>query len=130
MLYQCDLTIPSGTTEASPASATMVLCEGTIRGASVLFPAGCAGLARVQVWLGGFQLVPWSRSKWLRGDDHLIPLDLDYPVGPAPRLLTVYGYNEDETYDHTVTVSVNVHSTYVSEGGVPADLLLQELGLV
>ena len=108
MLFQRDLLIAVGKTVDDPAIDTMVLCEGNIIRYSVLFPAGCAGLAWVQIWLGGFQLIPWSRGLWLRGDDHLVTGDTNYPVGPAPRVLTVYGYNEDTANPHTVTVMLEV----------------------
>lgn len=108
MLFQSDLLIEVGKTAADPALDTIKLCEGTITRYSILFPAGCAGLVHVQVWLGGFQLIPWSRGLWLRGDDHLVTGDTNYPVGPAPRLITVKGYNEDTLYDHTVTIMLEV----------------------
>lgn len=123
MLFQCDLLIASGKTAADPATDTIKLCEGVIERYSVLFPAGCAGLVYVQVWLGGFQLLPWSRGLWLRGDDHLIEGSTSYPVGPAPRLLTVKGYNDDTLYPHTVTVKLEVNTP----SPIPLYLLPQDM---
>ena len=108
MLFQRDILIEAGKTATDPATDTMKLCEGVITRYSVLFPAGCAGLAHVQVWLGGFQLIPWSRGLWLRGDDHLIEGVTQYPVGPAPRLVTIKGYNEDTDNGHTISVTLEV----------------------
>lgn len=124
MLFQRDLLIPIGATASSPATDTLKLCEGVITRYSVLFPAGCAGLAHVQVWLGGHQLIPWSRGLWLHGDDHLIEGATQYPVGPAPRLVTVKGYNEDTDNPHTVTVTLEVTPVWSSLMGTqPADFL-------
>ena len=130
MLFQRDLLIAIGKTVANPATDSMVLCEGTIIRYSVLFPAGCAGLVHVQVWLGGFQLLPWSRGFWMRGDDHLVAGDTNYPVGAAPRLITVKGYNEDTAYSHTVTIMLEVRPTYHTLGEPPPEELLQELGFL
>ena len=118
MLFQRDLPIEIGKTVSSPATVTMVLCEGTITRYSVLFPPGCAGLAHVQVWLGGFQLIPWSRGLWLAGDDHLVAGDTNYPVGPAPRLITIKGYNDDTENPHTVTVMLEVTPAGPSVGAL------------
>jgi len=130
MLFQRDLLIESGKTVADPATDTMVLCEGTIVRYSLLFPPGCAGLAHVQVWLGGFQLIPWSRGLWAHGDDHLITGDTNYPVGPAPRIIMLLGYNEDDTHDHTVTVMLEVNPTRFTPGEIGLEDLLALGGLM
>jgi len=130
MLFKTDLEIPSGQEKDDPVSTTMKLCEGAITRSFVLFPSGCAGLAWVQIWLNGYQLIPWERGEWLRGDDHIIRDDSRYPVSEQPRLLTIYGYNEDETYPHTIQVGVEVSASEVIVGLPPPDDLLRELGLL
>jgi len=130
MRFQRDLLVASGKLSSDPATTTMKLCEGVITHSSVLFPPGCAGLVYVQVWLGGHQLIPWSRGEWIRGDDHLVELEMYYPVGPVPRLITIKGYNDDDTYPHTVSVAVGIHAAYVVIGGETPSLLLEELGLI
>lgn len=129
MVYRVEITIPAETPSTSPAETSMTLCEGTITRSSILFPAGCAGLAYVQIWLGGFQLVPWTRGNWIRGDDHQITVDVGQNVGPAPRLLIVKGYNLDETYPHTIAVSVDVTPFYPIPSTPSPSTLLAEFGL-
>lgn len=130
MLYKTDLLIPSGQEKGDPASATMTLCEGTITRSFIQFPSGCAGLVWAQIWLNGHQLIPWERGEWLRGDDHIIPDNSRYPVTGPPRVLTIYGYNEDETYPHTIQVGVEVAAPEAVFGLPPPEELLQELGLL
>ena len=129
MVFHCEITIPDATLKTSPATSEIVLSEGMIDSVSLLFPAGCAGLAGIQIWLGGYQLVPWSRGSWVRGDDHLIEHQVKHAVGPAPRLLRVLGYNDDDTNAHTIAVSVDVTPFYpTAVSTIPAELL-SELGL-
>ena len=129
MVFHCELTIPHSTLKTSPATTENVLSEGMIDTVTLLFPAGCAGLAYVQVWLGGYQLVPWSRGSWVHGDDHLIEHRVNHAVGPAPRLLRVLGYNEDDTNSHTIAVSIDVTPFYpTAVSSIPAELL-DQLGL-
>ena len=130
MLFKIDLKIPSGQEKDDPASTAMKLCKGAITRSFVLFPSGCAGLVWVQIWLNGYQLIPWHRGEWLRGDDHIIRDDSRYPVSEQPRLLTIYGYNEDDTYSHTVQVGVEVSASEAVAGLPPPDELLRELGLL
>ena len=130
MLFKTDLLIPSGQEFDDPASTTMTLCEGTIVRTFILFPSGCAGLAWVQIWLNGYQLIPWERGEWLRGDDHIIPDNSRYPVTGPPRLLTIFGYNEDTLWPHTVQVGVEVAAPEAVLGLPPPEVLLQELGLL
>ena len=130
MLFKTDLTIPEKVVVDGTASTSMKLCEGAITRTFIQFPSGCAGLAWVQIWLNGHQLVPWERGEWLRGDDHIIFDNSRYPVTGPPRLLTIYGYNEDETYPHTVQVGVEVSAPEALFELPPPEELLQELGLL
>jgi len=129
VIFTCELTIPFSTLKTSPATAEIVLSEGMIDTIVMLFPAGCAGLAYVQVWLGGYQLVPWSRGSWIHGDDHLIVHQVKHAVGAAPRLLRVLGYNDDDTNPHTIAISIDVTPFYpTAVSTLPAELL-DQLGL-
>ena len=129
MLYKTNLTIPVTALFANPETVSMKLCEGHITRAFVQFPAGCAGLIWVQVWLNGYQLIPWERGQWLRGDDHIIEDHGRYSVSEEPRLLTVKGYGVDCLYPHTVQVAVEVSSPVGEAALVPAGDLLAELEL-
>ena len=130
MLFKTDLLIPITATKVSPVTTEMKLCIATITRSFVLFPAGCAGLAWVQIWLSGHQLIPWQRGEWLRGDDHIIRDDSRYPVGEEPRLLRIFGYNEDTVHPHTVQVGVEVSAPEAVSGLPPPEELLRELGLL
>lgn len=130
MLFKTDLTIPKKVVENGTASTTMKLCEGAITRSFVQFPSGCAGLVWVQIWLNGYQLIPWERGEWLRGDDHIIRDESRYPVTGPPRILTIYGYNEDESYPHTIQVGIEVSASEAVDGLPPPEDLLRELGLL
>jgi len=130
MLFKTDLKILTTDTKSSPATTEMKLCVGTITRSFVLFPAGCAGLAWIQIWLSGHQIIPWQRGEWLRGDDHIIWDYSRYPVGEEPRLLRILGYNEDTANPHTIQVGIEVSAPAALEGLPPPEDLLQELGLL
>ena len=130
MLFKTDLLIPPDTPLSSPATVLMKLCEGTITHSFIQFPAGCGGLVWVQIWLNGYQLIPWHRGQWLRGDDHTIEDRSYYPIGGAPRLLIAKGHSAGSIYPHTVQVGVEIAASEAVAGLPPPDELLREMGLV
>lgn len=130
MLFKTDLLIPLNTLLSDPETTLMKLCQGTITHSFIQFPPGCGGLVWVQVWLNGYQLIPWERGEWLRGDDHIIEDHSYYPVDEEPRLLTIRGYSEGSEYPHTVQVGVEISAQAALSFLPPPETLLRELGLM
>jgi len=130
VLFKTDLLIPITAVFSNPETVTMKLCEGAITHSFVQFPSGCAGLVWVQIWLNGYQLIPWERGQWLRGDDHIIEDHGRYPVSEEPRLLTAKGYGVGCVYPHTVQVGVEVSASVALAALPPPEDLLHEMGLV
>ena len=130
MLFKTDLLVPPTATVANPATETIKLCEGHISHSFLLFPAGCAGLVWVQIWLNGYQLIPWERGEWLRGDDHIIQDNGRYEIPGEPRLLVIKGYADGAALNHTIQVGVEVTPKQMEEDTTPPEQLLRELGLM
>ena len=130
MLFKTDLLIPPDTPLSAPETASIKLCQGTITHSFIQFPPGCGGLAWVQVWLNGHQLIPWERGQWLRGDDYTIEGYSYYPVEEEPRLLVVKGYSAGSVYPHTVQVGVELSAAAVVTALPPPEELLYEMGLM
>jgi len=123
MRYYVELVVPVGTTIDAPEVAEVKLTPGVIEHLSLYFPAGSAGNLYIQLWLNAYQLVPWERGQWLRGDDLLIPDYGRYEVEEEPYLLTVKGYSTAPNYPHSALVSVEL-TPYQAVVGVPAPFSL------
>jgi len=123
MRYYVELVVPVGTTIDAPEVAEVKLTPGVIEHLSLYFPAGSAGNLYVQLWLNAYQLVPWERGQWLRGDDLLIPDYGRYEVDEEPYLLTVKGYSTAPNYPHSALVSVEL-TPYQAVVGAPAPFSL------
>lgn len=108
MFYAWDITITAGTEEATPKTQVLKLSKGVITRAEVKFPAGCHGLVKVRLHFHEFQLVPLSRGEWITGDDEAIQTDSFYEMGSTPYELKFVGCSPTCTYDHVVTVRVQV----------------------
>jgi len=118
MRYYAEIEVPVGTPISDPEVVELKLTPGVIEHLSLYFPAGSAGNLYVQLWLNGYQLVPWERGQWLRGDDLLIPDYGRYEVDEEPYLLTVKGYSTASNYSHSALVSVEL-TPYQAVVGAP-----------
>lgn len=113
--------LESGGSSDDPTRFQVQLVRGIVQPLEVIFPPGPAGLVGVRAYQGSHQLVPQRDTTWLTGDGitypHATPIDLL----AAPYTITVEGYNEDETYDHTIifrfsiTVPVTDPATLIIE---------------
>lgn len=108
MRYHVELVVPAATPANKPVTAELKLTPGTIEHVAMYFPPGSGGYLYVQIWLNGYQLVPWERSTWLRGDDLLLPDSGRYDVTAEPYLLTIKAYSTATLYSHRVMVSAEL----------------------
>jgi hypothetical protein len=101
MFLQAELTIPANTPIAQPVRQDIPALKGTIIWQGVLIPWGHGGLAGFQLWYNETQLIPFSRGKWLFGNDILYHIPDYYQLDSEPFVLTALGYNLDDTYEHS-----------------------------
>ncbi|MHA1215940.1 MAG: hypothetical protein ACTSPX_01265 [Candidatus Thorarchaeota archaeon] len=103
-LYTGSLTIPANTNSGSPVSQDVELCDGWVAQIDLLFPPGPATLAHVQVWVDGSLKYPTGAGQSFNPDNILltIPCDFDVPEVAGTHQITLKGWNEDDTWDHTI----------------------------
>jgi hypothetical protein len=126
MRYYQELVVPAGTPVTAPTILEIKLTPGTIDHVSLYFPPSSGGFLNVQLWLNGYQLVPWERGQWLRGDDVLIPDYGRYDVQEEPYLLTVKGWSTATLFAHRALVSVELTPYQIVAFAAP-DTSLQEM---
>jgi hypothetical protein len=108
VFYSFDLTIPANTPAAYPVSLLCAVSSGVVERVMVVFPTGCATLAHVRVFRGAHQLWPSNLDGSFASDGEFLDFDEDYPVLDAPFELTFTGWNDDDTYSHTVTLRLGM----------------------
>lgn len=82
--------------------------KGWIYRAWIIFPPGCAGLVKVRVEHKGHPIIPVNKSDYVRADNYTFELPMFYEVKTTPYQITFEGWNEDDTYDHTITLMLLV----------------------
>lgn len=108
MYYEKRLAIPANTPASAPATETLPIHPGVVNQVDVVFPSGCAGLAHFQVHLWNTQLWPSNVNSDFSGDGVHISFTEDFEVVDLPFELTLIGWNLDDTYQHTVTLRVQI----------------------
>jgi len=108
MHYSFNLTIPPNTTELEPETLTCHLTYGTISKVSVAFPPGPKALAHLVILHQEHQVWPTNPDESYAWDNHVIEFESEYDLNTAPYDIKLVGWNNDDTYEHTVTVGINV----------------------
>ncbi len=108
MYYFYPILVTHGTTIDQPVHTVCQIESGTIDYIEVEYPKGCVGLVKAKVLVHAHQLLPWNPSEWLYGDDRVFHIDANESVLAPPYEIEVISYNEDDTYDHQLSVVLNV----------------------
>lgn len=108
MIYETAITIPANTSRTNPQRTDIKLTAGILSRLNVQFPPGCVGLAHISIWWQSHQLYPTNPDADISADDYTVDFEVYFPLDTAPYVLSVRGYNEDDTYDHTITVRFGV----------------------
>lgn len=120
MYYETSLTIPAGTTKASPVTTDLKITKGVIHRVEVEFRSGCDHLVGIRMQREGAQLYPTNPDGDFRGDGRAIVFDDHKPIEDQPLFIKIIGYSPNAAYDHVV---------YVRIGILPEDILTPISGL-
>lgn len=106
------ITVPANTVVGSPVSQDITLVKGFVSHVVIRFPQGSAALLKIAMFDVATQLWPGTSATWFRGDNEIIEFDTEYdvPLVSAVRKLTIKGYNDDDSYEHSALVRVWVVS--------------------
>jgi hypothetical protein len=108
VIYVFPITIPANTPETSKLKTPLTLTRGKVTRVMVEFPAGHVGLTHLAINRGLFQLWPVNPETAFKSSNETIIWEEDYNLNTPPFQLEAYAWNEDDTYDHTITVRIVV----------------------
>ena len=101
-VYSLNLTLAANGNANSLETATKRITPGILTKMIVMFPAGHVGLTFVSVFYNARQIIPNHIGEFLRGSGVSLPFEPDEDLTEAPHIITLSGYNEDDTFEHTV----------------------------
>lgn len=108
MFYELSLPIPKLTPATDPVSDTIPIHPGVIKQVEVILPAGCVALVHLQIFYWEHQLFPSNPDSSFSGDDARISFAEELEIKEPPFELSVRGWNEDDTFDHTPIIRVSL----------------------
>ena len=108
--YEKHITVPANTTEADPEVEEFTVKHGVIHWVRFSFPAGCQELTRVRLYRNETQTIPTDLNDYVAADNADFSFAERIRVGSGWNKLKIKAWNVDTTYDHTVTIALDVLS--------------------
>lgn len=108
MVIGQNLLIPKRTPESRPVNVLSPSTLPYLVAVDIVFPSGCVGLVHARVKDRGAVVAPMA-SGWLNGNAESVSIQCGRPLEGPPYQLTLEGYSQDDTYDHTLTVRYTLH---------------------
>ena len=108
MLFAKQVKFLADKTEAEATSATIKIKLGVIWRVWVTFPPGCAGLTKLRLYIDEHPFLPVEKDAYIRGDGITYEVPVSFEIKQKPAIVRVEGWNEDDTYDHTIDVYILV----------------------
>lgn len=103
MLFEYALTIPANTAQADAVELEAPLAPGIVSRVDIQFPRGCVGLVHVQVLKSEHQVWPVNLDGDISAEGLVVSWPEDYELDDDPLAFTLRGWNEDDTFPHTIT---------------------------
>ena len=108
MQYVKEITFSSGGSSTNQTSANIKAAKGIIHKIELVFPSGCFGLVHVQLFQGGHPIAPSTFRQTYASDNEVILIPEFTELRSELNTITITGWNEDDTYDHTIRFRIYV----------------------
>jgi len=103
-IYSRKYTIPA----ASEKDHKLEVEGDVITYVRIRFPPGPNALLGVSIFYGIKQIFPYEENTMFYGDDEFIDWDEYWELPESPCTLIIQGKNDDNTYEHTFYLVINV----------------------
>ncbi len=118
--YSQIFTVPKNTPTIVPYTESYKVMSGIINQITVIVAPGHAGLTGCAIDMGLHQIAPVSGAEWFAGDDSVFNYSEYIEVSSDDTMLTLRGYNLDDTYNHAFIVAISVLPRWAV---LPAELI-------
>jgi hypothetical protein len=108
VFYVFPITTPANTLESAKQKTTLKLTSGRITQVQVQFPSGHIGLTHISLNVGLYQLYPANPEAQFSSSGETICFVEDITLASPPYEMEAYTWNEDDTYEHTITVRIHI----------------------
>jgi hypothetical protein len=111
VIFVFPITIPANTPQANPIITPLQLTAGTITDMEIQVPSGVVALAHIQLKAGLYQLFPSNPEASFATSNETIDWTEEIHLDQPPYQLVAWGWNDDTSFAHTLTVRVVMQRT-------------------
>ena len=109
MSFAWDVTVSADTKENAPVEEKLKVTHGIITKAEIKFPPGCHGLVKARLLKGGlFGVNPTNPDEWVTGDGETVSYHTYRQLDDMPFELDFVACSPNTTYDHVLTVRIEM----------------------
>ncbi len=108
MIYSFAISTTNTYSATNILKTDLKLTAGIIHQIDIVFPTGCAGLLYVALNHGLHQIWPTNDKEYFHTDGEAISFKEFYELPSAENVLSVYTYNLDDTYPHSVIIRLGI----------------------
>jgi hypothetical protein len=108
MFYSYRVLLPANTPINNPVIQVLRISQGIITNIEVEFPAGCQGLAFIQLSYETAPILPYNPTVYLVSDNRTIQSPIEFEAFIPPYEIIARGYNLDDSYDHTINIGISI----------------------
>lgn len=110
MIYVFPITTPANTPAIARQKTILDLARGRVTRGMLEFPSGHVGLTHIAINDGLHQLWPTNADGDFSASNETISFAEDYSLLSGSYQLQAYTWNEDDTYDHKITVRIELEA--------------------
>lgn len=126
MFYETKIDIPANTPKADPFIVVLTVTKGILHRFWTEYPSGCQGLAHLVIRHAESQMIPTNPDGDLAADNYVLEAE-EFIAIEAPYVLKLVGWNEDDTYSHTLTFRCSILPPEIVAPSLSAEQLAQVL---
>ena len=125
MYYEFEITVPVTATKEAPIKLDCMLKYGILRKVFMSYPAGVHRVTKLFIYRWERQIFPANPDSLITSDDFTVIFEEYLPIIEIPYNLTIFGYNEGGSYEHTIRCGFTLLPIKAS-GVYPAAEMAQE----
>ena len=108
VFFEWSATVSPSTTRTNAEKITKKVQPGVLTKWEFYFPPGCQQQVHAVLTDGIHQLVPFNPAQNIAGEGFAVNAETRIVLPDNPTLLTLEAWSEADTFDHTVTVRVEI----------------------
>jgi len=128
MHYSYEVEVTPTDTVVNPVVYPIILATGILRRVRIFFPLGCSKVIRCSLWDRALQLLPTNQDGFYALDGNVVDADVYHSLDDNDHYLYLVAWTTGSSYDHTLSVHLDVQGPEEPDANKAMVLLNETLG--